>query len=159
MVSTRTSALRRSPARRRRNEPARRGCVRNAFAGDAGAHEHSDAAPLLGGELQSPGFDLRKMLNARDRRAYAAAAQAFGQRPKLVRTFGAAEQNEMPKVDPRRRQGRQIKLALGIVPGDCAADLLRGSIAWHDPERELYLPALSAAGINLPHLILLRSGS
>jgi len=118
-------------AGRRRNEPARRGCVRNAFAGDAGAHEHSDAAPLLGGELQSPGFDLRKMLNARDRRAYAAAAQAFGQRPKLVRTFGAAEQNEMPKVDPRRRQGRQIKLALGIVPGDCAADLLRGSGKQH----------------------------
>jgi protein ImuA len=31
-----------------------------------------------------------------------------------------------------------------------------GALAWHDPERELYLPALSAAGINLRHLILLR---
>ena len=31
-----------------------------------------------------------------------------------------------------------------------------GAIAWSDPERELHLPALSAAGINLRHLILLR---
>jgi hypothetical protein len=31
-----------------------------------------------------------------------------------------------------------------------------GANAWSDPERELHLPALSAAGINLKHLILLR---
>ena len=37
-----------------------------------------------------------------------------------------------------------------------AAQEAGGAIAWHDPERELYLPALSAAGINLRHLILLR---
>lgn len=37
-----------------------------------------------------------------------------------------------------------------------AAQEVGGAIAWHDPERELYLPALSAAGINLRHLILLR---
>jgi protein ImuA len=37
-----------------------------------------------------------------------------------------------------------------------AAQNIGSAIAWHDPERELYLPALSAAGINLRHLILLR---
>lgn len=31
-----------------------------------------------------------------------------------------------------------------------------GTIVWSDPKRELYLPALLAAGINLRHLILLR---
>jgi protein ImuA len=31
-----------------------------------------------------------------------------------------------------------------------------GAIAWSDPEHELYLPALAAAGIDLQHLILLR---
>jgi protein ImuA len=31
-----------------------------------------------------------------------------------------------------------------------------GAIAWSDPERELHLPALAAAGISLRHLILLR---
>jgi hypothetical protein len=37
-----------------------------------------------------------------------------------------------------------------------AAQKNGGAIAWSDPERELHLPALSAAGINLRHLILLR---
>lgn len=37
-----------------------------------------------------------------------------------------------------------------------AAQKNGGAIAWSDPERELYLPVLSAAGINLRHLILLR---
>ncbi len=32
----------------------------------------------------------------------------------------------------------------------------RGAIAWNDPERELYLPAIAAAGIDLRRLILLR---
>jgi len=31
-----------------------------------------------------------------------------------------------------------------------------GAVAWSDPERELHLPALSAAGINLRNLVLLR---
>ena len=34
-----------------------------------------------------------------------------------------------------------------------------GAIAWSDPERELHLPAFSATGINLSHLILLRCSS
>ncbi len=37
-----------------------------------------------------------------------------------------------------------------------AAQSNGGAIAWSDPERELYLPAVAAAGINLRHLILLR---
>jgi protein ImuA len=37
-----------------------------------------------------------------------------------------------------------------------SAQKLGGAIAWSDPERELYLPVLSAAEINLRHLILLR---
>jgi len=40
-----------------------------------------------------------------------------------------------------------------------AAAKNRGAIAWSDPERELYLPAISAAGIKLEHLILLRSAN
>jgi protein ImuA len=38
-----------------------------------------------------------------------------------------------------------------------AAQKNGGAVAWSDPERELHLPALSAAGINLRHLVLLRS--
>jgi protein ImuA len=38
-----------------------------------------------------------------------------------------------------------------------AAQKNGGTVVWNDPERELHLPALSAAGINLRHLILLRS--
>jgi protein ImuA len=38
-----------------------------------------------------------------------------------------------------------------------AAQKSGGTVAWSDPERELHLPALSAAGINLRRLILLRS--
>jgi protein ImuA len=34
-----------------------------------------------------------------------------------------------------------------------------GAIAWSDPERELYLPSLSASGIDIRHLILLRCTS
>jgi len=37
-----------------------------------------------------------------------------------------------------------------------AAQKRGGAIAWNDPARELHLPALSAAGIDLRHLILLR---
>ena len=37
-----------------------------------------------------------------------------------------------------------------------AAQKSGGAIAWSDPERELHLPALSAAGINLRNLVLLR---
>jgi protein ImuA len=37
-----------------------------------------------------------------------------------------------------------------------AAQKNGGAIAWSDPKRELYLPAFSAAGIDLQHLILLR---
>jgi hypothetical protein len=37
-----------------------------------------------------------------------------------------------------------------------AAQAHGSAIAWSDPGRELHLPALSAAGINLKHLILLR---
>jgi hypothetical protein len=37
-----------------------------------------------------------------------------------------------------------------------AAQKNGGAIAWSDPERELHLPALSAAGINLRNLVLLR---
>jgi protein ImuA len=40
-----------------------------------------------------------------------------------------------------------------------AAQNKGGAIAWSDPERELYLPALAAAGINLRRLILLRCTS
>jgi protein ImuA len=38
-----------------------------------------------------------------------------------------------------------------------AAKKTGGVVAWSDPQRELHLPALSAAGINLRNLILLRS--
>src|SRR5579859_2527099 len=37
-----------------------------------------------------------------------------------------------------------------------AAQKNGGAVAWCDPERELYLPALSAAGIDLRRLLLLR---
>jgi protein ImuA len=37
-----------------------------------------------------------------------------------------------------------------------AAQSNGGAIAWSDPERELHLPAVAAAGISLRHLILLR---
>lgn len=37
-----------------------------------------------------------------------------------------------------------------------AAQKTGGAIAWSDPKRELYLPALSAAGIDLRRLVLLR---
>lgn len=37
-----------------------------------------------------------------------------------------------------------------------AAQKIGGAVAWSDPDRELYLPAFSAAGIDLQHLILLR---
>jgi protein ImuA len=37
-----------------------------------------------------------------------------------------------------------------------AAQKNGGAIIWSDPQRELYLPALSAGGIDLRHLILLR---
>jgi protein ImuA len=37
-----------------------------------------------------------------------------------------------------------------------AAQKNGGAIAWSDPDRELHLPALSAAGINLRNLVLLR---
>jgi protein ImuA len=38
----------------------------------------------------------------------------------------------------------------------CAAQKAGGAVAWSDPDRELYLPALSAAGIDLRRLLLLR---
>ena len=37
-----------------------------------------------------------------------------------------------------------------------AAQKTGGAVAWNDPDRELYLPALSAAGIDLRRLLLLR---
>jgi hypothetical protein len=37
-----------------------------------------------------------------------------------------------------------------------AAQKNGGAVAWSDPDRELYLPALSAAGIDLKRLLLLR---
>jgi hypothetical protein len=52
-----------------------------------------------------------------------------------------------------RKAAAPMSLALLLAK---AASKNGGAIAWSDPERELYLPAISAAGIKLEHLILLR---
>src|SRR5258708_4887790 len=65
------------------------------------------------------------MWNECDRRADPAATQALTQRPELVGAICAAQQDQVPKVDPRSRQSRQVKLALGIVPCNRAAAFLR----------------------------------
>jgi hypothetical protein len=72
------------------NKPARGSRVIVADPLCMGAHEKPHAAPTLGGELQPPRLDLAQTLNERDGRANPATAQAFGQRPKLVRAIRAA---------------------------------------------------------------------
>ncbi|HWE98117.1 MAG TPA: hypothetical protein VG269_29500 [Tepidisphaeraceae bacterium] len=97
----------------------------NTRAGRVGAHEQAHPATAFGGQLQPSGFDLGEMLNERDGRADSPASQAFGQGPQLVRTVDAAEQDEASKIDPCRRQAREVKLTTGVIPGDEAAVLLR----------------------------------
>ena len=112
-------------AGRRLGKPARGRRVIVADPRRVGAHEKPHAAPTLGGELQPPRLDLAQTLNERDGRADPTTAQAFGQRPKLVRAICAAQQNQIPKVDSCRRQGGQVKLALRITPSNRAAVFLR----------------------------------
>jgi hypothetical protein len=109
----------------RLDEPARGGRVSVADPWRIGAHEKPHAAPALGGELQPPSLDLAQTLNERDSRADPATAQAFGQRPKLVRAIRAAQQNQIPKVDSCGGQSGQVKLALWITPSNRAAVFLR----------------------------------
>jgi hypothetical protein len=85
------------------------------------AHEKSDSPSTFGGKLQPARLDPGKMLNRRDGRADAAATQAFGQCPKFLGSFCTAKQDEMPQVDPRRRQSRRVQLASRIAPYDRAA--------------------------------------
>ena len=75
--------------------------------------------------MQPPRLDLAQTLNERDGRSDPATAQALGQRPKLVRAIRTAQQDQIPKVDSRGRQGGQVKLALRIAPGNRAAIFLR----------------------------------
>jgi hypothetical protein len=105
--------------------------------------------------LQPPRLDLAQTLNERDGRADPTTAQAFGQRPKLVRAICAAQQNQIPKVDSCRRQGGQVKLALRITPSNRAAVFLRcpgkqqckrfwiGRLSW--PEQFMHCAALERA--------------
>ena len=82
------------------DKPARGRRVIVADPRRVGAHEKPHAAPPLGGELQPPRLDLAQTLNERDGCADPATAQALGQRPKLVRAIRAAQQDQIPKVDP-----------------------------------------------------------
>ena len=109
----------------RLDKPARGRRVIVADPRRVGAHEKPHAATTLGGELQPPRLDLAQTLNERDGGADPATAQALGQRPKLVRAIRAAQQDQIPKVDSRGRQGGQVKLALWITPSNRAAVLLR----------------------------------
>ncbi len=107
------------------DKPARSRRVIVAVPRRVGAHEKPHAATTLGGELQPPRLDLAQTLNERDGCADPTTAQAFGQRPKLVRTIYAAQQNQIPKIDSCGRQGGQVKLALWIAPSNRAAVFLR----------------------------------
>ena len=137
------------------DKPARGSRVIVADPRRIGAHEKPHAAPTLGGELQPPRLDLAQTLNERDSRANPATAQAFGQRPKLVRAIRAAQQDQIPKVDSRGRQGGQVKLALWITPSNRATVFLRrpgkqqcerlwiGRLPW--PEQFMHRAALKRA--------------
>ena len=75
--------------------------------------------------MQPPRLDLAQTLNERNGRSDPATAQAFSQRPKLVRAIRAAQQDQIPKVDTCGGQGGQVKLALRIAPSNRAAAFLR----------------------------------
>ncbi len=107
------------------DKPARGRRVSVADPPRTGAHKKPHAAPTLGRKLQPSRLDLAQTLNERDGRADAATAQAFGQRPKLVRAICAAQQNQIPKADSCRRQGGQVKLSLRITPSNRATVFLR----------------------------------
>ncbi len=119
-------SLHRVGAGRGLDQPARGGGVGGAFAGRVRPHENPDAPTAFGGQLQLPGFDLIQTLDKSHGGADAGTAQTFGQGPKLIGPPIAAQQDQPAQIDPRGRDGGQIKFALGIVPGDSAAGFLRG---------------------------------
>jgi hypothetical protein len=110
--------------RRGLQKPSRCRRVSIALARCMRAHEKSHTAPALGGELQTPGLDLIQAFNGSDGCAHPAASQAFRQRPQLICTMGAAEQDELSEVDTHRCRGRNVKLSIGIAPCDRAAVIL-----------------------------------
>ncbi len=93
------------------------------------------------------------LLKSKSRTSVAAAfAQAWKRSTKL-RPTAAFQGGAVHELLWPRQSTYPKSLALLLAR---AAQKNGGAIAWSDPERELHLPALSAAGINLRNLVLLR---
>ena len=112
-------------AGRRLNQPARGGRIGGDISRFIAAHEDPHAASALGGKLEPARFDRRKLIDIGHRRAQAGTSQAFGQRPHLLGSTGAAQQHQPAKIDSRGSYRRQVQFATRIAPGNCPAVLLR----------------------------------
>ena len=64
-----------------------------------GAHKNPNPPAAFGCQLQSAGLQLGETGERSDGCADAFAAQAFGQRPQLIRGIGAAKENQAMQIE------------------------------------------------------------
>lgn len=110
-------ALNGTKSRRRGDQPASGGGVDRGVAIE-GAQEQPDPAAALGGKLETPCFDPRKLADLCDRGGNPLAAHAFGDGPGLVLLGLGVKQEELFQRDSCCRDGGGVERLKRVAPDD-----------------------------------------
>ena len=107
---------------------------------------------VVGKEQLLRALSARQATTTVDRRALRTGLHALDE----LSPGGAFRRGAVHELLWRRPSAAPTTLALLLAK---AAQQMGGAVAWSDPERELYLPPLAAAGVDLRRLLLLRCPS